>query len=150
MLGIILHDCEDGQGPKERFRRVHAFSDLDGLLALCDFEDDLEFYWHPEGKAGNANYQPDRYPLDSKDISKQVGDGLRDFGLVEEVSVGCHEYSEPDNASHSIQRAQMLLGRSERAQSRGVGGIASSLDVESLFQAGQYISACGRRPGASR
>ncbi len=55
---------------------------------------------------------------------------VRDPGLVEEVAGGCHEHSEPDDASHSIERAQMLFRRSEHAQSRGVGGISSGLDVE--------------------
>ena len=73
------------------------------LLLLCDFEDDFEFYRHPEGKAGNADHQPNRCFLDAKDIAKQVRDSVRDPGLVEEVPGGCHEHSEPDDARHSIE-----------------------------------------------
>ena len=40
------------------------------------------------------------------------------------------KHSEPDDASHSIERAQMLLRRGENAQSRSVGGISSSLGIE--------------------
>ena len=40
------------------------------LLLLCDFEDDIEFDRHPEGKAGNADYDPNRCFLDAKDIAK--------------------------------------------------------------------------------
>src|SRR5262245_49088485 len=72
------------------------------LLLLCDFESDIEFYRHPKGKAGNADYQPNRCFLNAKDISKQVRDSVRDPGLVEEIPRGCHEYSDPDDASHSI------------------------------------------------
>jgi len=101
------------------------------LLRVClDFEDDLEFDWHPEGKAGDANYHPHRCFLNAKDISKEVRDGVCNFGLVEEVSGSGYEYSEADDASHSIERAQMLFGRGENAQCRGVGGVSSSLDVE--------------------
>jgi len=41
-----------------------------GLL-LCDFEDGLEFYRHPEGKAGNADEQPNCCLLAAKDVVKQ-------------------------------------------------------------------------------
>ena len=70
---------------------------------LCDLEDDFEFYRHPEGKAGNADYQPNRCFLDPKNISKQVRDGVGDLGLVEEVPGGCYEHSKPDDSSHSIE-----------------------------------------------
>src|SRR5262249_34434377 len=72
-------------------------------LLLCDFESDIEFYRHPKGKAGNADYQPNRCFLNAKDISKQVRNSVRDPGLVEEIPRGCHEYSDPDDASHSIE-----------------------------------------------
>ena len=70
---------------------------------LCDFEDDLEFYWHPQGKAGNADYQPNRRFLDPKDISKEIRDCIRDPWLVVKVPVGRYEYSQPDDASHFIE-----------------------------------------------
>src|SRR5262249_32022888 len=57
----------------------------------------------PEGKTGDADYQPNRRFLDAKNISKQVRDGVRDPGLVEEVPGGCYEHSEPNDASHSIE-----------------------------------------------
>ncbi len=72
-------------------------------LLLCDFEDDFEFYRHPERKAGNANHQPNRRFLGAKDISKEVRDSVRDLGLIEEVPVGRNEYSQPDDTSHSIE-----------------------------------------------
>jgi hypothetical protein len=91
------------------------------LLLLRDFEDDFEFYRHPQGKAGNADYQPNQCFLDAKDISKQVRDSVRDPGLVKEVPGSCYEHSEPDDASHSIE-----------------------------CQAGQDTLASGPQPGASR
>ena len=50
--------------------------------------------------------------------------------MVEEISGGRDEYSETNDAGHSIECAQMLFGRSQDAQCRGVGGISSSLDIE--------------------
>ena len=110
LLGETVPHRVISKGEKElclvldRCRRVHTSSDL-----LCDFKDDMEFYRHPEWKAGNADHQPSGCFLDTKDISKQVRDGVRDPGLVEEVPRGCYEYSEPDDSSHSIERAQMIL-----------------------------------------
>jgi len=46
---------------------------------------------------------PNRCFLDAKDISKQIRDGVRDPGLVEEVHGGCHEHSEAKDASHPIE-----------------------------------------------
>ena len=70
---------------------------------LRDLEDDIEFYRHPERKAGNTDDQPNRCFLDAKDISKQVGDSIRDSGLVEEVAGSRYKHTEPDDASHSIE-----------------------------------------------
>ena len=102
-LGIRAHcggeqEREGRQRPKDRFRRMHISSDL-----LCDFEDDIEFYRHPERKAGNADYHPNRCFLDAKNISKQVRDSVRNPGLVEEITRGCYEHSELDDTSHSIE-----------------------------------------------
>src|ERR1700733_9175922 len=68
------------------------------LLLLRDFEDDVEFYWHPERKAGNADHQPNRCFFDAKDISKQVRDCIRDPRLVVEVPVRRYKHSQPDDA----------------------------------------------------
>jgi hypothetical protein len=100
------------------------------LSLLGDFEDDFEFYRHPIGKTGNADYQPNRCFLDAKNISKQIRDSVRDLGLIEEIPGGRHEHSEPDDASHSIERAQMLLGCSEDVQCRNAGRFSSSLGIE--------------------
>ena|ERR1700722_7300414 len=70
---------------------------------LCDFEDDLEFYRHPKGQAGNADYQPNRCFLDAKYIPKQVRDCIRDPWLVVEVPVRRYEHSQPDDASYFIE-----------------------------------------------
>ncbi len=72
-------------------------------LLLCDFEDDFEFYRHPERKAGNANHQPNRCFLGAKDISKKVRYSVRDLGLIEGVPVGRNENTQPDDARHSIE-----------------------------------------------
>src|SRR5262249_38760974 len=68
-------------------------------LLLCDLEDDIESDRHPEAKAGNSDYQPNRRFLDAKDISKQVRDGVSHSGLVKEVPGGCYEHSELNDAS---------------------------------------------------
>ena len=39
-------------------------------LLLCDFKSDIEFYRRPKGKAGNADYHPNRCFLNAKNISK--------------------------------------------------------------------------------
>ena len=41
-------------------------------LLLRDFENDLEFNRHAKGKAGNSDYEPDRYFLDAENTLKQV------------------------------------------------------------------------------
>src|SRR5271170_8243357 len=97
---------------------------------LYDFEDDIEFDRHPERKTGDADYHPNRCLLDAEDISKQVRDSVRDPGLVEEVPEGRYEYSEADDASHSIEGAQMLFRRSENSQGRSVSGISSGFCIE--------------------
>jgi hypothetical protein len=48
-------------------RRAETFLPL-LLLLLCDFESDIEFYRGPKGKAGNADYQPNRCFFNAKDI----------------------------------------------------------------------------------
>jgi hypothetical protein len=103
-------------------------------MLFRDFEDCIEFYRHPQRKAGNADDQPNRRFLYPKDIAKEVRHGIGDFGLVEEVPGGSQEDSEADDASYSIEGAQMLFGRSEDAQSRGVGGFPSGLDIELFAQ----------------
>lgn len=73
------------------------------LLLLCDFEDDIEFDRHAEGKAGSADYQSNRCLLDPKDIAKEVRDSVRDSGVVEEVSGSCDENSEAHDASDPVE-----------------------------------------------
>jgi hypothetical protein len=62
---------------------------------------------------------PHPYFPDAKDISKQVRCSVRDLRLVKEVAGSCYENSAP---SYFIERAQMLSGRSQRAQGGNVGG----------------------------
>ena len=92
---------------------MHSCSYL--LCLFCDFKDDIKFYRHPQREAGNTDDQPNRCFLDPKDISKQIGDSIRDSGLVEEVPGSCYKHTEPDNASHSIERAKMLFRRGENS-----------------------------------
>ena len=84
----------------------------------------------PPGVGCNADYHANRCFLDAKDISKQVRDSVRYLRLIEEIPGGCYKHSEPDDASHSVERAQMLLGRGEDVQSRSESGISPSLDIE--------------------
>jgi hypothetical protein len=72
-------------------------------LLIGDLKDDLEFDRHAEGKTGDADDQPNRCLLDAEDIAKEVGDSVRNPGLVEEVSGGGDEDSEPDDARDSIE-----------------------------------------------
>jgi len=57
----------------------------------------------PGGRAGNADYHPNRCFLDANDISKQARDSVRDLGLIEEIPEGCYENSELDDTSHSVE-----------------------------------------------
>src|SRR5580698_9116143 len=104
--------------------RKRLFGLCPGFL-LADLEDDLKLNRHPERKARNSDNEPNRCFLDTEDISEQVRDCVCDPGLIEEVTGGCHKYSEPDYASHTIKRSQVLFRRSESAQSRRVDGISS-------------------------
>jgi hypothetical protein len=72
-------------------------------LLIGDLKDDLEFDGHAEGKAGDADDQPNRCFLDAKDIAKEVGDSIRNPGLVEEVSGSGDEDPEPNDARDSIE-----------------------------------------------
>src|SRR6476660_6228816 len=66
-----------------------------------DFEEDIEFYRHAKGKAGDADDHPNRCFLDSKDISIEVRDGIRDPGVVDEVPEGRNEDSKANDARDS-------------------------------------------------
>jgi len=120
-------NAEDPRNGVSAHMHMTFVSDL-----LCDFEDDIEFDRHSERKAGNSDDRSNRCSFDPKDISKEIRDGIRDPGLLEEVAVCRDEHSQPHHARHSIESAQMLLGRGEDAQRRRVGGISSSLDIEFL------------------
>ena len=58
-----------------------------------------------EGKAGNADHQPNRCFRDAKDIAKQIRGSIRDPGLVEDVPVRCYKYAESNDASYSVERS---------------------------------------------
>jgi hypothetical protein len=45
---------------------------IDLIPLLSDFEDDIEFYRHPERKAGDPDDQPNGCFLDAKDVSEKV------------------------------------------------------------------------------
>src|SRR5271170_3700586 len=93
---------------------VFMHSELAGSRGLCDFEDDFEFYRHPKRKTRDADDRPNGSFLNTEDISEQVRGCVCDPGLIEEVSGGRYEYSEADDASHTIECAKMLFGRCER------------------------------------
>ena len=99
-------------------------------LLLSDFKDDFEFYRHSEREARNPDQEPNGDFLDAKYISKEVRHGIPYPGLVKEVSMSCHEQAETDNACDSIERAQMLFGSSEGAQSSSVCRVPSRLDIK--------------------
>jgi hypothetical protein len=101
-------------------------------LLRIDFEDHIEFDWNPERKARNADDRPDRSFLDAKDIPKQIRGSVRDPGMVVKIPKGRKEHSKTHDASHSIERAQMLFCNSEDVQSRSVGRISSGFDIEFL------------------
>jgi len=62
-----------------------------------------------------------------------------DLRLVEKVPGGCKEDSEADDASHSVERAQVLLGRGEDVQSRSVDNVSSSLGIELFPKAAEIL-----------
>ena len=70
------------------------------------------------------------YVIDAEDIAKQVRDSIRDPGLIEEISMGCYEDSEPDDPRHPVERTQMLLRRREDVQSCSVRSVSSGLGIE--------------------
>src|SRR5712671_2524903 len=57
----------------------------------------------PGGRAGNADYHPNRCFLDANDILKQARDSVRDLGPIEEIPEGCYENSALDDTSHSVE-----------------------------------------------
>src|SRR5260370_6534538 len=73
------------------------------FLLLRNFEDDFEFDRHPQGKARNADDEPNCCLLSAEDVAKQVRHSIRYSGLVKEVTRGCYEHSEPHDPSHSIK-----------------------------------------------
>jgi hypothetical protein len=108
-------------------------------MSSCDFKYNVEFYRHAIGKAGDADDQPNRCFFNAKDIAKQVRDSIRDPGLIEEISVGCDEDSEPDDTSHSVERTQMLFCSREDAQSRSVSSVSSSFGIELFPQSANVL-----------
>ena len=73
------------------------------LDLLCDFEDDVEFYRHAEREAGDTDDDANRCFLDAEDVAKQIGGGVGDLGLVEEVASGCDVDSEPDDTGDFVE-----------------------------------------------
>jgi hypothetical protein len=77
---------------------MYTSSDL-----LCNFEDDIKFYRHPERKAGNADYHPHRCFLDAKDIPNRSETASATLGWSKKSPEVADEHSEPDDATHSIE-----------------------------------------------
>ncbi len=61
-------------------------SRTNALSQLCDFEDDLELYRYSEGKARDADHDPNRQLLGAEDTSKQFRGRVRDSGVIEEIA----------------------------------------------------------------
>jgi len=78
-------------------------SEVQSRLFSTDFEEDIEFYRHAKGKAGDADDHPNRCFLDSKDISIEVRDGIRDPRMIDEVPEGRNEDPETDDTRDSIE-----------------------------------------------
>jgi hypothetical protein len=97
---------------------------------LCDFEDDIEFYRHPERKAGDADHQPNRHLLGTKDSSKQVRDSIRDSGLVKEVAeVAMNTPSRTTRVTRSSE-PRWLFAAARTPKAAVLGGIPSSFSIE--------------------
>jgi hypothetical protein len=109
---------------KQRMR-LASFNHL-----VCDFEDDIESDRHPEGKARNADYQPNRSFLDAKDISKQIRDRRpRPWaGRTSPPEVAMNTPSRTTRVTLSSEpRCSLAAARTFHASA---GGISSSLGIE--------------------
>jgi len=103
--------------------------------SLCaDLEEDIEHNRHAEGNAGYADDEPGGYFLYSEDIPEQIRCGIRHTRLLKEVAGGRDKHPKAHDASHAIERAQMLPCRSESAQRCDVDGISSRFGIELLPQ----------------
>ena len=91
----------------------------------CDFEEDLQHDRHTEWKACSAEDHPDRQLVFSEDVAQQLGGGVSDLGLREEVALGCDVRHEPDDFGHLVERAQVASRDGEYVQSSDARGFTS-------------------------
>src|SRR6266850_1223766 len=104
-----------------------------------DLEDDFELYRHPKWQTRDTNNEPNRYFLAAEYIAKEIRDRVRHPGLIKEVSGGSDEYADSHYAHHLVERPQVLFCSGQSAESGGVGGIPSSLDVEFFAEAAEIL-----------
>src|SRR5579862_1862823 len=77
------------------------------LSLLCNLEDEFDFYRHAKRKTGNADDDASGNFLGTKYIPEEVRYSVGNSGMVEEVSGGCDEDAESDDASDFVEGAKV-------------------------------------------
>jgi hypothetical protein len=77
---VVREDC-----PGNNVISHKDSSGFDGLL-IRDFENYFEFDRHSKRQAGYADHLTHRQTIGAEDVSKEIGDGVGDVRLIEEVS----------------------------------------------------------------
>ena len=95
------------------------------------FENKLQLDRHAEGQARDAEDDPSRKLIRSKNLFQQFGRTIRDFRVLPEIAFGGDEHTELGDRGYLVERAQEGFRCRERVQGGGRGGLRPSSIVNS-------------------